>query len=219
VADPFSFYFEVVAGVLVVSGYLYARWRNPRRRARRAVERLDRTPIARVGDGTRVRISGVAAAHHETTASLISGRPCLGYRLVIEISAPGTQDFVEAARGEECKSFVVEDEAGRAVVEGPFVFGLDVDDSAWTDLPPAVYQILEEGKVSLTGTQTVRFTEARLMAGDRVEVVGRAAVAIDPAGRSPDHRHPPMLVRIAGSKEDPVMVADADEPPDPAGAP
>jgi hypothetical protein len=215
-SDSVLFYIQVLGGAVALAGYAYAKWRHPRRRVRRALDRLPETPIGQVKDGTEVRITGKVVVHGEMTASLVSKRPCIGYRLVIEARARSNQAMEAVVVREDCRSFYVEDGSGRALIEGPLVIGLDDDDAAWTDLPPAIFDILEAAKVSLTGSfggdRSFRFTEALLVAGDEISVSGRATVAPDPAGAPRGHRHPPMLCRIVGSKAFPVMIAD-EEPP------
>jgi len=38
------------------------------------------------------------------------------------------------------------------VIEGPFLIELDVDDSSWTDLPPAVFTLLEGAEIAPSPT-------------------------------------------------------------------
>ena len=51
-----------------------------------------------------------------------------------------------------------------------------------------------------------RYREILLKPGDRVSVLGRATMEIDPAGRA-SFRDPPMLNHITGSEDTPVIVA------------
>jgi len=48
-----------------------------------------------------------------------------------------------------------------------------------------------------------------LQPGDTIMAIGRATVEVDPAGRAPTHREPPMICRLEGADE-PVLIADAD---------
>jgi hypothetical protein len=47
--------------------------------------------------------------------------------------------------------------------------------------------------------------------GDRISVLGRATLEIDPAGRG-SFRDPPKLNHMRGSDSEPVLIGDANEP-------
>jgi len=201
-----------VAAVGFVS-YLHLKWRDPRRRARRVLRTMPSTPIARVEDGARVRVTGIVAAYRETTTAPVSGRPCIGFRLVVDQTTNAGPEPVLVR--EQCDAFWIADGSGRALVEGPSLFGVEPDEP-WSNLPPSLYRMLEEAEVSLRGSfdtfREFQYTEAILAPGDRVNVIGRAQVAIDPAGESQGHRSPPTLRRIVGQRRELIMIADADEP-------
>ncbi len=209
---------QIASGLAAIAVYGYARWRDPRRRARRALRDLIETPISAIEDGERVRVTGVVSARGETVIAPISRRPCIGYRVVVKGKPIGVRSELEDVLvREDCKEFWIDDGSGRALVERPVVIGVDADDAAWSGLPPTVYQLLEDAKVPLTGAlggdREFSYTEARLDVDDSVSVVGRASCTLDPAGQARGHRKLPTLVRITGTKAEPVMVADADEPP------
>jgi len=91
------------------------------------------------------------------------------------------------------------------------VVGLDFDDSSWTDLPPALFKVLEEARVS--DTTDLRLSEAFLVPGDRVTVLGDVAVEVHGAGERSGLRDPPLRRRIFGTDRAPVILRDADDPP------
>ncbi len=195
------------------ASYLHLKWRDPRRRARRMIRTLRTTPIAAVADGARVRVTGIVSPQREVTTAPVSGRPCVGYRLVVDQTTNAGPEPVLVR--EHCDSFWIADGSGRALVEGPSLFGVEPDEP-WSNLPQSLYRILEESDVALRGPfdtfREFRYTEAILVPGDRISVLGRASVAIDPAGDSMGHRAPPTLRRIVGQRRELVMIADADEP-------
>jgi hypothetical protein len=216
VGDSPFFLIQVAGLIAVVAAYAAARWRDPRRRARRALSGVMDTPIGVVEDGARVRITGVVAVQRDSVMAPASRRPCVGYRLVVSVrgSAPGSELETILVR-ETCVPFWVQDESGRALVEGPFVLGLDPDERAYADIPPSVYAMLEEAQIPLAGLFGVdrdfQFTEARLMAGDRVDILGWASVDVDPAGGPAGRRKLPTLCRIVGTSTDPVILADVEQ--------
>jgi hypothetical protein len=205
--------FYILVAALGFASYLQIKWRDPRRRARRMIRTEVATPISELRDGARVLVTGFVASHHETMNAPVSGRPCIGYRLVVDQATNAGPDPVLVR--ELCHPFWIEDGSGRALIEGPNMFGVDPEEP-WSNLPPALYRMLEEADVPLRGSfdtyREFRYTEAILAPGDRVHVLGRASVAIDPAGESTSHRIPPVLRRIVGHRREPVMIADAPAP-------
>jgi hypothetical protein len=49
------------------------------------------------------------------------------------------------------------------------------------------------------------------MPGDEIIAVGRATIEVDPAGRAPARREPPVMCHLRGG-DDGVVIADAEEP-------
>jgi hypothetical protein len=180
--------------------------------SRRAIAQRETTAVAALAEGAPAKIRGVAAAREPLVTSPVSGRACIGYRITIERVGHGASPVV---RREAWPSFFVTDETGTAAVEGPFAILLDPDDGGWADLPPPVYALLEEAKVPVTGrfgrVEEFRFEETLLQVGDRVGVVGRPSLEIDPAGRA-SLREPPQLFVLRGSEQEPVGIVDDEEP-------
>ncbi|HEY4393660.1 MAG TPA: hypothetical protein VGP64_06340 [Polyangia bacterium] len=180
--------------------------------SRRAIAGRETTSVAALAEGEPAKIRGVAAAREPLVTSPVSGRACIGYRITIERLGHGASPVV---RREAWPSFFVADETGTAAVEGPFSILLDPDDGGWADLPPSVYALLEEAKVPVTGrfghVEEFRFTETLLEVGDRVGVLGRPSLEVDPAGRSA-FREPPRLFVLRGSEQEAVAVVDDDAP-------
>jgi hypothetical protein len=92
------------------------------------------------------------------------------------------------------------------------MIGLDPDNSSWTDLPPGLFRLLEDAGVPSSLTD-IRFSEAFLLPGDRVTVLGTVSIDIHPAGERSGFRDVPMRRRILGTGATPVILRDADEPP------
>src|SRR5205814_5463800 len=118
----------------------------------------------------------------------------------------------EVLTRESCQPFSISDETGMALVDGPFMIGLDVDDSSWTDLPPTLFKVLEDAGIPSNLTN-LRFSEAFLLPGDRVTVLGTVNVSVHPAGKRRGFRDPPMMPRIVGTAQSPVVLRDAAEDP------
>jgi hypothetical protein len=207
-------FLQIVAAGVALVGYGVAWWFQPKRRARRALERARTKRLGEVQEGERVGITGVARRLRETLVSPVTGRTCLGYRFVIEERGEGWTTAVERS---SCVPFGLVAEGIEAVVEGPFLFGLDFDDrgDVWANLPPGLFRVLEEAGVSLSGPfggeKEFRFREAVLRADDRISVLGRVSIEVDRAGRREAFRALPIRRIIRGSPRELVALADADE--------
>jgi hypothetical protein len=214
---------QIIAMGLPAVGYALAWWMQPRRRARRLLERLPGKRLWDVRDGDRVRVTGLVRRLRGAVRSPITGRSCLGFRYVVEERGAGG-DWHVVATESTCVPFELVDEGVEAVVEGPFLFGLDFDDrgDVWANLPPGLFGVLERARVPLSGPlggeKEFRFREAVLRADDRIMVAGAVAVEVDRAGRPVDLRGPPLALKIRGTADDPVALADADEDSAPVAA-
>ena len=217
-----------LVGVGVLLGrFALKRWLDPRKRARREIEAVRETPIRDLAlegvrdmlirdltDGVRACVTGTVAPLHALQPSPVDQRPCIGFRSVVESAIRGdpSNGFRHVLTRESCQPFSISDETGTAIVEGLFMIDLDFDDSSWTDLPPALFRLLEDAGVS-SSTTDLRFSEAFLLPGDRVTVLGAVSVEIHPAGEQSGFREPPMMRRIVGTDRTPVILRDAVEEP------
>jgi hypothetical protein len=207
---------QIIAMGLPAVGYALSWWMQPQRRARRALERAQARRLWDVRDGDRVRVTGVVRRLRETVVSPVTDRACLGFRYVIE-ERGGGGDWHIVAQEATCVAFGLVDEGVEAIVEGPFLFGLDFDDrgDVWANLPPGLFRVLESARVQLSGPlggeKEFRFREAVLRPDDRIMVLGGVSIEVDRAGRREDLRGPPLARKIRGTPGDPVALADADE--------
>jgi hypothetical protein len=191
----------------------YRRWfaPNKRKQLRRQLGKIEPIAIAALPQRELARIVGIVAAREALLPSRLGREPCIGYGIAIETRyQDGNWQTVLTTA--DCESFVVTDDSETVVVEPPLVIALDPYDGAWTNLPEGVlntpaHKLLQEVGWSpgpLDGE--MRCQEVVLRPGDRVSVVGRATLEIDPGGRG-SFRSPPMLNHIRGSDEEPVVVA------------
>jgi hypothetical protein len=209
-------FIELAANGIVVAGFALRRLLEARKRARGVLEESWETPIRALTDGTWARVTGTVSPLRPLQPSPIDQRSCIGYRSVIGRSRGGSSNgFEHMLARESCPPFSIADETGTAVVEGPFIIALDVDDSSWTQLPPGVFKLLDEAGIP-SGLPNLRFSEAFLLPGDRVTVVGNVSITIDPTGEPSGFREPPILRRIIGTDLASVVLRDA---VDESGAP
>jgi hypothetical protein len=206
----------VVVTTLTVAFIAYRRWDARRRRgaARRKVEEAEPAAIASLPQGAPTRIIGVVAPRDAMLTSPIERQACIGYHTVIEQGEGEWRPILTAA---VCGAFLVTDESGTVSVEGPIVIALDPDDGAWRFLPATWFDREFDDSASklspalwpralFSEAQQIRYQEAVLRPGDRVSVLGRATLEIDPAGPRA-LRDPPMLNHIRGLEDEPVIVA------------
>jgi hypothetical protein len=210
---------QLGAGAMALTGYAIGWWFEPKRRARRALTRIQEARLADLRDGDRLRVTGIARARVETTTSPIGQRSCIGFHVVVEektSSGAGANWHTLLVRS-HCLPFGLVDGDAEAVVEGPFDLGLDPDDrgDVWSNLPPTLFAMLEEARIPLTGhfgrDKEFRFREALLRAGDRVSVLGRVSVEPHPYGHRENPRGTPLQCRVSGSEAQPVMIGDVDD--------
>jgi len=209
-------------GMVVLSMFVLARPLRglAARLSRRALHREKTTAIAALGGITTTsiaalhpdapaKVAGVVAARDHLVRSPISGDACIGFRVIVETS------LGILAKREACGAFTLTDDTGTAGIDGPFQIALDPDDGGWAHLPPAVFALLQEemgrDAWSVIGSEReVRFQEALLKPGDRIAVLGRATLEVDPAGRG-SYREAPMLVHFRGTDHQPVVIVDETE--------
>jgi hypothetical protein len=182
---------------------------------RRAIARMETTPIAALHEGKRAKIRGVVSAREPLLTSPISERPCVGYRIAIDDASHDPDlSWDPLVNREDWPSFLVADETGTVAVQGP-PFEILVDPSERSGkLPQTAFALLAEHDVrmrDLWSTRKFWFEETLLKVGDRVVVVGRPSLKIDAAGRGL-YREPPRLFVMRGTHDEPIVVLDDDEP-------
>ena len=82
-----SLLLQLSAGAMAMVGYAIGWWFEPKRRARRALTRVQETKLCELRDGERARVTGIARASDETTTSPIGQRSCIGFHVVVEEKA------------------------------------------------------------------------------------------------------------------------------------
>ena len=203
--------------VMPVVGTRLDRRRARRAPLRRAIEKRETTAIAALREGEVAKVRGVVVAREPLLKSPSSGRACIGYRVVIDdTSHDPSFVWIPLVSREAWSSFLVEDETGSVIVQGPLDVAVAPSDFASNmNIPPSVYALLKEDDVrmrDLWGPRTFWYRETLLKVGDRVSVVGRPSLEIDPAGRA-SFRDPPRLQVMRGSIDEPIPVIDDDESP------
>jgi hypothetical protein len=189
--------------VLPVVGTYLERRQARRVGLRRSIARMKTTAIAALREGERAKVCGVVAAREPLVTSPISGRACVGYRVVIDdTSHDPTLIWDPVVSREDWPPFLVTDETGTVAVQGPLEM-LVWPSNGGQNLPPSAYELLAADGVrmrDLLRPRTFWFRETMLKVGDRVRVVGRASPWTDAAGRR----------TLSGSWDEPTVVLDDD---------
>jgi hypothetical protein len=196
----------VAAGLVLVMGIEWSF--RPRTRARRALRRTKNMSIAEIKDGAPARITGIVSALGETMTAPIGEKPCIGFRLEIQVLARGSPIVM---RREECGGFAITDESGEATVDGPVLFGLDWE-NGWSVVQQRWYGVLKAAGVTTQGLifrRRFAYRQALLEPGDLVSACGVAFFEPDPTASAVDTRSPSLRPHLRGTGKDRVAVADA----------
>jgi hypothetical protein len=188
----------VVTGLLGIAVYAQSsdpkeRARRARERARRALARAENTPIADVKDGEWARVTGITRAIGSEITSPASGRPCIGF----------WRDADSA-----CGPFTISDETGLLIVEGPFERTFEIEE-LFSTVPAEHLEFLDQiGVLPRAGHGLPTVREALLRAGQRVSVLGLAFLEPDPDSPAAGLRAVPLVRRMRGSKQRPILLGD-----------
>jgi hypothetical protein len=204
-----------MAAMVATSGFLW--WMHPRRRARRLLSRARDKALTALEDGDRVRVRGIARRREAGLTSPFTGRPCIGFRATIEQRGE-TGGWDEILSREDCLPFDLFASGVAARVEGPFLFGLEVDvrrelDGAPSSVAPAALESFGPSLLEVLGRGLrLRFCEAALEHEQPISVLGRASVSIDPGGWRGSLRGVPIKRVIRGTREEPIVLGDEERP-------
>jgi hypothetical protein len=179
-----------------------------------------RVPIAHAPAGEVVRIVGRIAARRELLRAPLSGRPCVAWRLVIELF--GSASWRPCASDDGSSDFEIVDDSGVALVEtARFEASIEgdhrVETSSFEPATPELFALLE--KHGLSGPdrfgvpRSYRFVEGVLEVGDTIAVFGRARWDRDPdarpsAGGGYREVQAPRLLMIEAPGDGPVRASD-----------
>ena len=189
--------------------------RRRRGAARRQLMRAPETPIALVKDGDRVRLKGQAVPRGPLRTAPVSQRPCIGYRVVLNYDDLGGSGFRRAVEDEAFDSCLLSDATGEAILHAPFEIRLRPDKMRFEDHPAGLFDLLKRKGIAVRDgfgrERHFQYVETVLLPGDEIIAVGRATIEIDPAGRSPSRRDPPVRCHLKGA-DGPVVIAAVADP-------
>jgi hypothetical protein len=194
------------------------------KRKRGIQKELASRPRARIGEasGAALRVTGRVEAQGDLLTAPVSGRRCVAFQLRVE----EWREQNRLARWhllldlQDARSFGLGDETGEAFVDAgaPFILALTFDEHGGDDPSNAIEAARMKALDGLIGPPPkrlraspgrLRYREGVINEGDLVSVAGSGARELNPGGRSPNFRDPPMWLVLRGTDEEPLWVSDA----------
>ncbi|MBO6937798.1 MAG: hypothetical protein JJ863_22715 [Deltaproteobacteria bacterium] len=204
--------FAVIAG---------ARWFLAReQRLKRRIKTLPISSIADTPEQQDVRVTG-RLAYRGDRAPLeapLSGRPCAAWRVVVrERRGSGkNKRWITILEESDSRDFVLEDESGRAIVDGTLVeLAVDFDRKGGTSFfsgpSPYLEEFLHERGIATKGVvfgKTLDYREGALEAGEQVTVAGSGVWENDPTQRGKGYRDVGKLLRVSAMSDGNLLATD-----------
>jgi hypothetical protein len=209
---------SAVMAMVVTAGYF-----SPPNRARRRARRTERALAARrrtwISEAHGpVRVTGRIERDAKLLEAPLSGRPCVGYELVVDEMSGAVPSLWERVLDlRQACPFLLRDDSGTARIDpaGPGFVALIHDHVGVTSgIYPgnhrALSRVLEScGLLPMTWLgrwRPLRYAEGVLEPGELVTVGGNGAREIDPGGDRPSPRSPPERLVIRGSEAEPLLI-------------
>jgi hypothetical protein len=212
-----------IVGMTISGGWMLyrgvRRYMAPANQLKREIGGLPRRTLAELPEGTPARIVGKADVLEDTLEAPLTGRRCLYYTAIVEVS--DGPDWREIVREDRAVMFIIDDGSGRAVVdprESKVALDFDEESASGTfDKPNEREQaFLDEHKTSSTHgafNRNLRYREATIGIGDTIAIFGAAMREPDPTGQ-PEAAYrgdAPTKLRMTSSRKYPMMISDSAE--------
>jgi hypothetical protein len=181
-------------------------WSQPANEAKRLLSEAPQKHLGELVDGDRARVRGIARRGAQLKTSLVTHRPCIGFRLNIEWLQDGF--WHNAGEWVDCAPFELIADGAVARVEGPVLMGLEIDERGGYERPLTHAEHRAVTQLANDGLLRFRFREALLQDGDPIWVLGVASLFVDPRGARESPRSQPMLPVFRGTVQDPTVLAD-----------
>jgi hypothetical protein len=216
--DPIVIPAIVFGGAAVYAG---VRWYFGREQ--RLKRRIKELPLSAIGDTPErqdVRVSGRLAYRGDRAPLVapVSRRPCAAWRIVVrERRGHGkNKRWVTIVEEGDSRDFALEDESGRALVEGTLVeLVLDFDSKGGTGFlsgsNPFLEQFLHARGIATKGIvfdKALQFREGALEAGEWVTVAGSGTWENDPTQRGKGYRDVGKLLRVGAMSDGNLLATD-----------
>lgn len=184
----------------------------------RELARYPRKSLAELPEGTLGRVVGKAVALDDTLEAPLSGRACLYYTSIVEVSAG--KDWKEILREDRAVMFVLDDGSARAIVDPSsckVVLDFTQTGSSGTFDKPTEREkaFLDAHDTASTHAggllnRSLRYREALIEVGGTVAIYGTTTREPDP-GRHPEggyREDAPTQLRMTSSRKQPMIISN-----------
>jgi len=208
--------FAAGAGAVLV--YREARkYMSPANQLRRQLRALPRRSLAELPEGTSARIVGRAEAIDDTLEAPLTGRRCLYYTAIVELSEGN--HWREIIREDRAVMFVLDDGSARAIVDpSSSKVALEFDgksDSGFLDNPNEREQAFLDAHNTpgrrLVFNRSLRYREAVIEVGETIAIFGAAVREPDPTAQ-PEAAYrgdAPTRLLMTSSRKQPMIISDS----------
>jgi hypothetical protein len=214
--------FGGVVVAILIGSWVYKEFFSARGRARRALHKAPRVPIAQAKDGEVAKLAGRLRLVDEPLTSPLTSRSCAYFRTSVEQQkSRGKSSYWDTIIEESDFSarLIIEDGTGSALVELVYpmvVLNMDTHLSSGflNDATPELEAFLSRHGVSSQGwvfNKTLRYKEGALEEGEKVAVYGLCRWEPDPdpqAGAGGGYRDRPMRLRIVEPPDGQMLISD-----------
>lgn len=210
-----------IAG-MTISGSVLAyrgirRYMSPENQLKRQLRDTPRRTLAELAEGTPARIVGKADALDDVLEAPLTGRTCLYYTAIVEVSEG--QNWREIIREDRAVMFTIDDGTARAIVDpsrSKVALDYDGKSSSGTFDKPNEREtaFLEAHKTASKHglfNRNLRYREATIGVGDTIAIFGAAVREPDPDAQ-PEASYrgdPPTRLRMTSSPKHPMMISDS----------
>jgi hypothetical protein len=208
----------VAAGCAAKGFHAGVRWyMSPANQFRRQLRDKPRRSLAELPEGTAARIVGRAEALDDTLEAPLTGRRCLYYTAIVEVS--DGKDWREIIREDRAVMFVLDDGSARAIIDpSASKVALEFDgnsDSGVLDNPNEREQAFLDAHATAGKrrifNRSLRYREAVIEVGETIAIFGAAVREPDPAGK-PEAAYrgaAPTRLLMTSSRKQPMIISDS----------
>jgi hypothetical protein len=209
-----------IAGMTIAGGWMLYRgvrgYMSPASQLKRQIRVLPRRMLAELPEGTPARIVGKADVLEDTLEAPLTGRRCLYYTAIVEVS--DGRDWLEIVREDRAVMFILDDGTARTIVDpSRSKVALDFDGASasgtFDDPNEREQAFLDQHKTSSRHgrfNRNLRYREAIIGIGETIAIFGAAMREPDPTAQ-PEAAYrgdAPTRLRMASSPKHPMMISD-----------
>lgn len=208
--------FAAGAGAVLVYREVH-KYMSPANQLRRQLRDTPRRSLAELPEGTAARIVGRAEAIEDTLEAPLTGRPCLYYTAIVEVS--DGKDWREIIREDRAVMFMLDDGSARAIIDpSSSKVALEFDgnsDSGVLDNPNEREQAFLDAHNTAgrrrVFNRSLRYREAVIEVGETIAIFGAAVREPDPTAQ-PEAAYrgdAPTRLLMTSSRKQPMIISDS----------